>query len=78
MFCDLEAFFHYQKTSDLNVGRDVRIILCRTCESEGRTLMAWPGQYNPVDCGPCPVCEGTGSEIIEVEPIKMEDLDDTR
>ena len=55
--------------------REVRIILCRRCGSEGRTLVAWPGQYDPVDCGPCPQCEATGSEIVEVEPIEMEDLD---
>ena len=38
--------------------------------------MVWPGQYDPVDCGPCPQCEATGSEIVEVEPIEMEDLDE--
>ena len=46
------------------------------CGSEGRTFKAWPGQYDPVDCGPCPVCEGIGIEIIEVWPIEIDDLDD--
>lgn len=54
----------------------IRIILCRMCGSEGRTFKAWPGQYDPVDCGPCPVCEGIGIEIIEVWPIEIDDLDD--
>lgn len=50
-----------------------RIIPCEACQSEGRILR---GQYEDErDCGPCPYCEGTGGEIIETEPIEMEDLD---
>lgn len=52
---------------------DPRIVPCDRCGSEGRL---YSGQYEDErDCGECPVCEGTGGEIIETEPIEMEDLD---
>ena len=52
---------------------DPRIVLCEACGSEGRI---YRGQYEDErDCGPCPVCDGTGGEIIETQPIEMEDLD---
>lgn len=51
---------------------DPRIVPCDYCQAEGRI---YRGQYEDErDCGECPVCEGTGSEIIEAEPIEMEDL----
>lgn len=53
--------------------KDFRIVLCDTCGSEGRI---YRGLYEDErDCGPCPVCEGTGSEVIEVEPVELEDLE---
>jgi hypothetical protein len=53
---------------------DYRLVLCETCGSEGRI---YRGLYEDErDCGPCPACEGTGGEIVEVEPIEMEDLSD--
>ena len=59
---------------------DVRIVVCEACGGEGRRYVisgceretGYPLEH---DCGPCPYCEGTGGEIIEVEPIEMEDLD---
>lgn len=54
---------------------DVRIVLCERCRSEGRLYCGHANDPNPRDCGPCPACEGTGGELIEVEPIEMEDLD---
>ena len=52
---------------------DVRIVPCEACGTEGRILR---GQYEGErDCGQCPVCNGTGCEIIEVEPIEMADLE---
>lgn len=52
---------------------DFRIVPCTRCGSEGRLYC---GQYEDErDCGPCPVCEGTGGEIIEVDPIDLEDLE---
>ena len=52
---------------------DVRIVLCEACGSEGRI---YRGQYEDErDCGECPICEGTGSAVIEVEPVEIEDLD---
>ena len=50
-----------------------RIICCETCGGEGQI---YGGEYEDErDCGPCEVCEGTGGEIIETQPIEMEDLE---
>jgi hypothetical protein len=54
---------------------DHRIVLCEVCGSEGRILTGHPNDPYPRDGGPCPACEGTGLEVIEVEPITEEDLD---
>lgn len=52
---------------------DIRIVPCEHCNTEGRIYC---GQHEDErDCGECPVCEGTGGEIIEVEPITLEDLE---
>lgn len=49
-----------------------RIVPCESCASEGRILR---GQYEDErDCGPCPWCEGTGGEIIETQPVELEDI----
>jgi ssDNA-binding Zn-finger/Zn-ribbon topoisomerase 1 len=49
-----------------------RVVRCDACGSEGRILR---GQYeDEYDDGPCPACEGTGEEIVEVEPIDQDDL----
>lgn len=54
-----------------------RIVLCEACGSEGRVLRAeYSTDPNPRDCGPCPYCEGTGGEIIETQPIELDDLDE--
>ena len=51
---------------------DPRIVPCERCQTEGRIYC---GQYeDEQDCGPCPVCEGTGGEIVETEPVTLEDL----
>lgn len=49
-----------------------RIINCECCGGEGRDLRG--SGPDPIDYGECTVCEGTGRELIEVEPIEMEDL----
>lgn len=62
---------------------DTRIVLCQACGSEGRVYVtgydhgSWnePPHWYERDTGPCPYCEGTGGEIIETEPIEMEDLE---
>ena len=52
---------------------DPRIVWCEWCGSEGRI---YRGQYDDErDCGQCPACDGTGFEVIETQPIEMEDLD---
>ncbi len=53
---------------------DYRIILCEACSSEGRVYRGHANDPNPRDEGPCPACEGTGGEIIETQPIELEDL----
>lgn len=60
---------------------DVRIVPCEACGTEGRIIRqslyhssAHVGAPDEVDHGECPYCEGTGGELIEVEPIELEDL----
>lgn len=54
---------------------EVRVELCDACGSEGRILVTdyyydHDGlQMGERDEGPCPWCEGTGREIIPVEPV---------
>lgn len=49
------------------------LVLCEACQSEGRI---YRGQYDDErDCGPCPVCEGTGEVLVHSEPVTMEDLE---
>lgn len=57
---------------------DPRIVRCSCCDGEGR--IRWPSRQFD-NCGnemehdeECEACEGTGSEIIETEPIRMEEL----
>lgn len=52
---------------------EYRVIPCEACGSEGRVLTSDGGPYDK-DHGPCPYCDGTGSELIEVQPITIEDL----
>lgn len=53
---------------------DPRIVPCTRCGSEGRLYSGPANDPNPRDEGPCPVCEGTGGEIIETEPVTLDDL----
>ena len=58
-----------------------RIVPCLDCGTEGRIYIAdyfydRDGlQQGERDDGPCPSCEGTGGELIETDPITLEDLD---
>lgn len=54
---------------------DPRIVPCEYCGSEGRIYVGHGNDPHPRDDGPCPACEGTGSEIIETEPVALDDLD---
>jgi hypothetical protein len=54
---------------------DPRIVACEACGTEGRRYYSVAGQWDSVDGGPCPYCEGTGGEIITTQPIEMADLD---
>lgn len=57
---------------------DPRIVPCQCCGSEGRIYdkyYTWQDGWIDRDIGPCEACEGTGGEIIETEPITMEDLE---
>lgn len=53
---------------------DERIIPCQACGSEGRRYSGHPNDPDPVDNGPCEVCEGTGGEIIETQPVTLDDI----
>lgn len=51
---------------------DLRIIGCAYCGTEGKL---YSGQFDDERCiGDCPVCDGTGGEIITTRPITLEDL----
>lgn len=54
-----------------------RIITCEHCGGEGRLLRGHPNDPHPTDCGPCKACDGTGREVIETEPVEMDDLSPT-
>lgn len=58
-------------------------VCCAGCDGEGRDYReGWFydrffGQVQDVeDCGPCPYCDGFGSEEVEGEPITLEDLEE--
>jgi hypothetical protein len=48
--------------------------LCEHCGSEGRIYRGHPNDPNPIDCGECPVCEGTGYVLIPTEPVTEEEI----
>jgi hypothetical protein len=60
---------------DANVER---LKPCEHCRSEGRIIRVvsrhWGLEPKEEDCGECPVCEGDGMELIEVESIDLDDL----
>lgn len=47
---------------------DYRVVLCEVCGSEGRLVDDYYGDR------PCKWCEGTGGEVIVVQPIEQDDL----
>lgn len=49
------------------------IILCETCQSEGRILRS-DGGPDEIDCGVCPACDGDGSVMVETEPLTEEEI----
>lgn len=56
------------------MGRPV-LILCETCQSEGRILTS-NGGPDDIDNGQCPVCDGTGMELVESEAATLEDMEE--
>lgn len=52
------------------------LVLCEACGSEGRILTANGNDPDHTDLGECPWCSGTGGELVECEPITLEDLED--
>jgi DnaJ-class molecular chaperone len=59
------------------VSDNLRAVECEACEGSGRHEMRFFFSNDPEDLwdiGPCPACNGTGEEWIEVAPIEMEDL----
>jgi hypothetical protein len=51
---------------------------CEHCGSEGRILRErtrqWGLEPEEIDCGECPVCEGTGYEIVPTEPVTEHEI----
>lgn len=48
-----------------------RLVRCGFCDGEGRI---YRGHLDDWDDGPCHVCNGTGEEEIETEPVAEEDI----
>ncbi|MER9217909.1 hypothetical protein NKI48_03090 [Mesorhizobium sp. M0644] len=53
------------------MNEDFRIVGCEACGTEGRI---YHGECDDGYSEPCPYCEGTGGEIIPVEPVTIDDL----
>lgn len=47
--------------------------LCECCQSEGRIYRS-NGGPDEIDCGECPICEGTGMALVETEPVTEEEI----
>ena len=59
---------------------DVRLKPCEHCGSEGKLYTSRYGGNDPDvwPIGDCPVCEGTGGALVEVEPVEEEEIMDVR
>jgi hypothetical protein len=53
---------------------NLRVVPCEACGTEGRFYTSNGNDPDWTDHGECPYCEGTGGELIEVQPIELEDL----
>src|SRR5262245_48683857 len=77
---DHERFFQIETVGpdviDVRDLSDGMIVLCEACGSEGRIYSGHPDDPNPTDCGPCPVCDGTGEAVIKAFPCDETDLDE--
>jgi hypothetical protein len=50
-------------------------VLCEYCGGEGVKYTGHQNDPFPKYVGPCQVCNGSGTEEVEANPITMEDLD---
>lgn len=55
-------------------GDQPTLQLCETCGSEGRLYRGHPNDPDPVDDGACPVCGGTGGELIATQPVSEPEI----
>lgn len=56
---------------------DLRVVVCQDCDGEGRRWRTHFSHWDPpedVDAGPCATCEGTGYEVVEVEPLTEDEF----
>ena len=61
----------------ISIECGLRFIVCQDCDGEGRRWHAHFSHWDPpedVDAGPCPTCEGTGYEVVEVESLSEEEF----
>lgn len=59
------------------ISIELRFIVCQDCDGEGRRWRTHFSQWDPpedVDAGPCPTCDGTGYEVVEVESLSEEEF----
>ncbi|MCA1458065.1 hypothetical protein I6F35_33570 [Bradyrhizobium sp. BRP22] len=58
---------------------NARIVPCEACRTEGRILHFWGRDWHGNDLGweeDCQHCEATGGEVIETQPITLDDLEE--
>lgn len=63
--------FHAGTKDEHGRPPEVRMVLCEACGGEGRIYSGHPNNPHPREIGPCPTCEGTGLQIVEVFPISL-------
>lgn len=59
------------------ISIELRFVACQDCDGEGRRWRTHFSHWDPpedVDAGPCSTCEGTGYEVVEVEPLSEDEF----
>lgn len=59
------------------ISIELRFIVCQDCDGEGRRWRTHFSHWDPpeeVDAGPCPTCDGTGYEVVEVEALSKDEF----
>lgn len=57
---------------------EYRFITCEHCGGEGRIFVGHSNDPHPRDSGPCPECNGECAVEVGVEPVELEDLEESQ